>query len=156
MITPQQMADVTNYFYAAQALNPVEGMSAVWADYVNAELPELTPDELLPASRDCLKTWAAEGRTWRVDLPRFVASCKKIRKARVTAYQQKYGDPVPEGDLPVDAWLAWKKAATLEIMRSDDATPQTVASHAWEAIGQTPPAIETTTKRKLNLEKIGR
>lgn len=155
MITPAQAADVTNYLYAAQALTPVDGMSAVWADYVNDEIPQLDAKDLLPAARLCLKKWANENRSWKVDLPRFVEACRFIRRGRLDEYKSKHGDPAPEGDLTVEEYNQWRQSA-IDAICAGETKPEVVATTAWSAINRQPPQLEPTEQHQINTDQIGR
>lgn len=142
MTTPKDMADVTNYLYAAQALTPVDGMSAVWADYVNAEIPDLAASDLLPAARLCLKKWAHEGRSWKVDLPRFVEACRYLRRERWQAFKSEHGDLYPEGDLTSAEFTKWRAGLISSVQQG--ASCEAAEAFAWQQIGRTPPALEAT------------
>lgn len=146
MITEAQAADVTNYLMASQALTAVEGMSAVWADYLNAEIPNIHSADLLPAARDCLKTWAKEGRSWRVDLPRYAQAVQRVRKRRRDQFKQTHADPLAVGvdasDYP--AWIAaYRQAASLP-----GATYDQVLSVAYQAIGRSAPTPAINEKHE--------
>lgn len=162
MITPARMADVTNYLFAAQALTPVEGMSAVWADYVNAEVPDMSETDLLPAARQCLKTWAAEGRSWKVDLPRFVQAVRKVRRDRLSIAVDAHGDfTVHSAVTDPGEFLRFKQVTQTAFL--DGATVEQAQAAGFAALGRpvpTPelpaagmPAVTVPTFRTVGVDK---
>lgn len=156
MITPKQAADAINYLFAAQAIQPVDAMDAVWSDYANAEIPDLSPADLLPAARLCLKRWVSEGRSWKVDLPRFVEACRAVRRVRWEAWKQQHGEIYPDRpDLTPDQVNDWRRAVQAAIYAGRTDRPE-IEAHAWQQIGQSPPAIEPTTSHHINISQIGR
>lgn len=155
MITPKQAADAINYLFAAQAIQPVDAMDAVWSDYANAEIPDLSPADLLPAARLCLKRWASEGRSWKVDLPRFVEACRAIRRVRWEAWKQQHGEIYPDHpELSPEQVNSWVRAARAAILAGKTSRPE-IEACAWQTIGQTPPAIKPTHQHHINIQQIG-
>lgn len=146
MIAQTDAAQAINYLYAAQAITVTDDQAAVWADYLNAELPDAQQGELLPAARRCLKDWAANQRQWKVDLPRFVETVRKIRRERVRAETQARGQLIPAEPLPVGEELEWKQQAIKQIGMG--ASRLQAEKTAWAAIGRTPPPPEITEKHE--------
>ena len=87
MITPIQAATVVNYLYAAQTISVVDDQDVVWADYLNAEIPEVLASDLLPACRQAIRDWAASGRSWRIDVGRYADAVRKLRRQRGGRHQ---------------------------------------------------------------------
>ena len=50
--------------------------------------------------------------------------------------------------------VAWRQAATQAFMGG--ASRSQAEAHAWQSIGQSPPAIEPTTSHHINISQIGR
>jgi hypothetical protein len=134
MITNTAAADAVNYLVAAGALSPIKDMDAVWADYVNAEIPDVEARELLPAARRAIRDWAREGRAWKVDVGRYVTAIRVERSDRVTREIQANGQLIPEGlgDHPV-LEAEWKHAALSALGRG--ATREQAQAAAWHAVG---------------------
>ena len=94
MITNKQAGDIINYFFDAGVLNlGTADQAKVWADYINSQLPHFNPNDLMLAARKCIETWIAEGRAWKVDVGRYVATMKKIRSERLTRIGSAYRGP---------------------------------------------------------------
>lgn len=106
-ITPQDAANIINYLYAAQAITVTDNQHAVWADYLNHEMPELHPPDIPASARLAIKQWSEHGRSWKIDVQRFVAAARKIRTDRIN----KIGTNVyiPTG-LPAKDHQAYKAA----------------------------------------------
>ena len=76
MITEAQVADAINYLYAAQAVQPVDGMARVWADYVNHAIPDCRGVGLrvtLPATKTPHQPPGAHARLTRPPLRSFTS-----------------------------------------------------------------------------------
>lgn len=150
MITPKQAADIVNYLSDAGAMTiGSDGQGLVWADYLNdpdVGVPDAPPTDLLPAARQCLKVWASEGRSWRVDLPRYAQALKRVRADRLRNYKQQHGalDPTdPRVTEDGSRYVAWKKAVSAAI-GSGLTDPHEIQAHAYKAVGLEPPHPEIT------------
>ena len=159
-ITITDAAQVIKYLHAAGAMTVVDDMEAVWADYINDDtvgVPDVAASDLLPAARDCLKTWAAQARAWKVDLPRYVEAIKRIRNTRWTEYKQQHGEPYPtDHAVTRDAqlFLKWQRAAKAAVLAGTTDSGD-VERAAYSAINRPVPAIEPTSNRPINLDQIG-
>lgn len=138
MITPIQAATVVNYLYAAQTIQVTDDQDVVWADYINAEIPDADGSDLLPAARATIRDWAAKGRSWRIDVGRYVDALHKLRRDRVDAATKTRALlPVGIDDPMVE--LEWRRAATRALMGG---APRDVAeSQAYAAIDMPTPAL---------------
>lgn len=152
MITPMQAADAINYLFAAQAISVVDNQDAVWADYLNAELPDALPHDLLPAARIAIHDWAASGRSWRIDVGRYADAVSKLRRQRVED-ATKRGALTPEGVDDPQEWHRWLQEAIRRLM--DGATRQQAETAAYRHIGMTPPPQIETEHHTVNTNKIG-
>lgn len=152
MITPMQAADAINYLFAAQAISVVDNQDAVWADYLNAEIPDAQPSDLLPAARLAIHDWAASGRSWRIDVGRYADALRKLRRQRVED-ATKVQALVPEGIEDPMVELDWKRAATKALM--DGVTRGEAERVAWRSIGMTPPPPAITEHHTVNTNQIG-
>lgn len=137
-ITPSQAIDAVNYLVASRALTVTDHQGEVWADYLNHEVNDPQPYELLPACRRAIKDWRAGGRGFQVDVETFAMAVRAIRRERVDADEQANGQPSPAGldDEPVvrNRWLDARRHA-IEL----GATPERADAAAWAAVGRTPP-----------------
>ena len=152
MITPIQAATVVNYLYAAQTISVVDDQDVVWADYLNAEIPEVLASDLLPACRQAIRDWAASGRSWRIDVGRYGDAVRKLRRQRVED-ATKVKALIPEGIKDPMVELEWKRVATRALM--DGATREQASEVAYRHIGVTPPAQLTTEHHTVKTDQIG-
>lgn len=150
--------------YALQAMNlnfQGAGQAEFWAPVLNEAMPEIDANLLqravnrLGASRD---TNVRQGRVTPADILDAVQEIMhgdlEAQRSRLKAEIARNGAFQAEGIEDATSEVTWRQEATKAFMAG--MSRQQAEKHAWEAIGQTPPAIEPTTKRKLNLEKIGR
>lgn len=142
MITTAKAAWVVNYLIDAGALTAgSDGQGIVWADIINDPkhgVPDLIDAEAVEVTREALHKWAAEGRSWRLDAPRFVQAAKKVRRDRIEVYKRLNGQPAPEGDLSGIEYAAWLTAANRAIA-SGETSRETVEGIAYAAINREPP-----------------
>lgn len=138
MITPLDAMNVLRYLAGAQAITLTEDQDAVWADYINAEVPQAQPADLLPAARRAVRDWSQGGRAWRVDVERFVAAARAIRADRITAAGVL---PTPPAELTAGEAVQWQRALVRLI--ADGATVADATAAADQLVGYTrPPEIE--------------
>jgi hypothetical protein len=152
MITPIQAATVVNYLYAAQTISVVDDQDVVWADYLNAEIPEVLASDLLPACRQAIRDWAASGRSWRIDVGRYADAVRKLRRQRVVD-ATKRGALTPDGVDDPQEWHRWLQEATRRLM--DGATREQAETAAYEHIGMTPPPPAITEYHTVSIDQIG-
>ena len=136
MITDTDAADVLHYLLASRALTVVDEQARVWVDYLNHEVDDPRPAELLPACRRVIREWARERRSWQVDVERYAATIRAARRERMAHAIDTHGRPDPVGlggePLVENAWrTAWMRA----VWHGDDDPVQA----AWDAIGRQPP-----------------
>jgi len=106
-ITVKDAANIINYLYAAQAITVTDNQHAVWADYINAEMPELLPRDIPVSARLAIKQWSQHGRAWKIDVQKFVDAARKIRADRIAIVGTNV--PLPFG-LPAGKHQAYKAA----------------------------------------------
>lgn len=131
-IRQTDIAGVLAYLLAAQAITATDGQAVVWHDYLTCAIPDLAASELRAACRDAIRTWATEGRAWRIDVERYAAAIRRLRAARVRAEEDARGDLRPDGlgDDPA-AETAWRRTAVAAIGRG---APRAEAeAEAWRA-----------------------
>ena len=133
MITEAHAADAINYLYATQAVQPVDGMARVWADYINHAIPDCMPGDLLPACREAVRAWAQDQRAWRIDTERYVQAIRKVRAARVA---EALGSRplLPEGIDDPETELEWRSHAMAALHAG--ATRVQAEAAAWEHINR--------------------
>lgn len=153
-IRQTEIAGVLAYLLAAQAITATDGQAVVWHDYLTCAIPDLATSELRPACRDAIRTWATEGRAWRIDVERYAAAIRRLRAARVRAEEAARGDLRPDGlgDDP-DAETAWRRAAITAIGRG---APRAEAeAEAWRATRTRPatPAVEDDPRGPVGAER---
>ena len=160
MITPAQGADIITYLSDAGALSiGSDAQGAVWADILNDPrhgVPGLTAMDLRPACREALHRWASDGRSWKVDAPRFAKAVKAVWGRRRSAYRQLHagtpghaldGSPMPEGDMTGAEYATWLQAANAAVREGvEDA--EEVQARAYYAIGREIPALQAPTERR--------
>ena len=133
MITEAQAADAINYLYAAQAVQPVDGMARVWADYINNAIPDCQPRDLLPACREAVRTWAQDQRAWRIDTERYARAIRTVRHSRVE--EATGGRPLlPDGIDDPEVELEWRRAARAALIAG--ATRDQAEAAAWDQINR--------------------
>ena len=133
MITEAQVADAINYLYAAQAVQPVDGMARVWADYINHAIPDCQPLDLLPACREAVRTWAQDQRAWRIDTERYARAIRTVRHRRV---EEATGGRslLPDGIDDPEVELEWRRAARAALIAG--ATRTQAEATAWDQINR--------------------
>lgn len=137
MITEMQAADAVTYLVAIGATTAKDGQGQAWADWVNHEVPEAQPAELLEATRLAIRIWKGQGKTYQVDATHFSDALKQLRTERIRRAENE--KPVlPEGleDEPT-VERRWINVAN-ENIRAGMPRGQAEAN-AWESIGRTPP-----------------
>lgn len=137
-INETHAADAINYLVAARATTIVDHQADVWADYLNHEVDDPQPDELLPACRHAIRTWRDEGRAWQIDVETYAQSIRRLRRERVDAHVNAHGRPDPDGVTDPRLEQAWRRAWRRAVERG--APPGRAVEAAWAAIGQAPPA----------------
>lgn len=153
MITEVQAADVVTYLVAIGATTAKDAQGQAWADWVNDEVPEARPAELLEATRLAIRIWKRQGKAYQVDATHFSDALKQLRAERISKAEQE--SPVlPEGleDEPTveRRWINYAK----DNIRAGMPRAQAEAN-AWESIGRTPPpkleAHSRTVRPQLRL-----
>lgn len=137
MITEVQAADVVTYLVAIGATTAKDAQGQAWADWVNDEVPEARPAELLEATRLAIRIWKRQGKAYQVDATHFSDALKQLRAERISKAEQE--SPVlPEGleDEPT-VERRWINVAK-ENIRAGMSRGQAEAL-AWQSIGRTPP-----------------
>ncbi|WP_195225931.1 hypothetical protein [Schaalia turicensis] len=137
MITEMQAADAVTYLVAIGATTAKDGQGQAWADWVNHEVPEAQPAELLEATRLAIRIWKRQGKAYQVDATHFSDALKQLRAERISKAEQE--SPVlPEGleDEPI-VERRWINVAK-ENIRAGMPRGQAEAL-AWQSIGRTPP-----------------
>lgn len=108
MITTEQARGIINYLYAARAIKVTRHQDEVWANYINGEIPDLNPRDCDPASRRAIKTWSEQGRTWEIDVARWVRAAQEVREARLRPYGTNIelppGIPANKGNTYIEAF----------------------------------------------------
>lgn len=137
MITEVQAADVVTYLVAIGATTAKDAQGQAWADWVNDEVPEAQPAELLEATRLAIRLWKGQDRAYQVDATHLSDALKQLRAERISKAENE--KPVlPEGleDEPT-VERRWINAAKAHIRAG---TPRAQAeARAWASIGRTPP-----------------
>lgn len=159
-ITETHATQVTKYLVGAGGMSAVEDQGAVWADMINAPIneggcPDARPEDLIPAARLTLHRWATEGRSWKVDLPRYIQSLRALHRRRLDEYKAQHGNPYPEGNLSGEEYVAWLVAARKAIT-AGATTPQEVNRAAYAAVGMSVPALAPTHSHNTQNLKIGK
>ena len=137
MITEMQAADAVTYLVAIGATTAKDGQGQAWADWVNHEVPEAQPAELLEATRLAVRLWKGQGRAYQVDATHLSDALKQLRAERISKAENTR--PVlPEGleDEPI-VERRWINVAK-ENIRAGMPRGQAEA-RAWQSIGRTPP-----------------
>lgn len=137
MITEMQAADAVTYLVAIGATTAKDGQGQAWADWVNHEVPEAQPAELLEATRLAVRIWKRQGKAYQVDATHLSDALKQLRAERISKAENTR--PVlPEGleDEPI-VERRWINVAK-ENIRAGMPRGQAEA-RAWRAIGRTPP-----------------
>lgn len=144
-ISVQDAANIINYLYAAQAITVTDNQHAVWADYINAEMPELHSRDIPVSARRAIKDWSEHGRAWKIDVHQFVRAAKAIRADRV----RKRGHIEPPLVLEGDEYGIYQAAYRYAI--AGGATNDEANTFAWGEVGRPeepdPPQIEPTPER---------
>ena len=146
MITPADAANAVSYLAVAGATPVMDRQGEVWADFLNHEVAP-TSRELPGATRRAIREWAAEGRSYRIDVARLARAIRRERADRVRAEEDAHGALLPMGLAGEPAAeAAWRRAA-LEAVGAG-AGREAAEAHAWRAIGRTPPppAISSTAQ----------
>ena len=158
-VTITDAAQAIKYLHAAGAMTVVDDMEAVWADYINdptVGVPDVAASDLLPAARDCLKTWAAQNRAWRVDLPRYMEAIKRVRHQRWTAYKHAHGEPYPTDHAVTNdprLFLTWQHAAKTAVLAGATDSAD-VERAAYAAINRPVPVIEPTNNHEIKIRDL--
>lgn len=89
MITPLGAAQAIKYLHAAGAMNAVDDQEIVWADYLNspeAKCELATDADLLPAARQCIKTWnqSDDGYRRKVNVDDFARHVRTTHSQKIT------------------------------------------------------------------------
>lgn len=135
-MTPQEAAVVLGKCAAFDNRRPDPATTAAWAEALD---PDLTLTDALVIVRDHY----AESRDWIMpaDINRRSRDIRRQRIANVLENRT----PIPDGlgDEP-HLEIAWRK----HVMRSvgDGLSLDEAEASAWQAIGRTPPQIETRTQ----------
>lgn len=137
MITEMQAADAITYLVAIGATTAKDGQGQAWADWVNHEVPEAQPAELLEATRLAIRLWKGQDRAYQVDATHLSDALKQLRAERISK-AENMSPVLPEGleDEPTVERL-WINAAKDNI-RAGMPREQAEAC-AWASIGRTPP-----------------
>lgn len=137
MITEMQAADAVTYLVAIGATTAKDGQGQAWADWVNHEVPEAQPAELLEATRLAIRLWKGQDRAYQVDATHLSDALKQLRAERISK-AENMSPVLPEGleDEPTVERL-WINAAKDNI-RAGMPREQAEAC-AWASIGRTPP-----------------
>lgn len=144
-ITVQDAANIINYLYAAQAITVTDNQHAVWADYINAEMPELQPRDIPVSARLAIKRWSQHGRAWKIDVEQFLAAARSIRADRIAVVGTNV--PLPPG-LPADDTTAYIKAVHKAL--GDGATPAQAEQAALAEVGHIPTAHITADPDRIH------
>lgn len=149
MITPLDAMNVLRYLAGAQAITLTEDQDAVWADYINAEVPDARPMDLAPAARLAIKEWSRQGRAWRIDVDRFAQAVRKVRADRMPA---DVDIPRLLGD---DITGAQSIAFDRHVRRllADGESIAAAEAAAYAAVGRTKP-LEITTNEPLDIRAL--
>ena len=137
MITEMQAADAITYLVAIGATTAKDGQGQAWADWVNHEVPEAQPAELLEATRLAIRIWKGQGKTYQVDATHLSDALKQLRAERISK-AENIRPVLPEGleDEPTveRRWINTAK----DNIRAGMPRAQAEA-RAWASIGRTPP-----------------
>lgn len=152
MITETNAALAIKYLYAAQTIQPTDGIARVWADYLNHEVPDIRPQDLEEAARTAIHDWAAAGRGWRIDVGRFTDAVRKVRRARLDSATRSR-PLIPEGVEDPEAEVKWRREATRMLMAG--ASRDEAEAAAWRDIGLTPPIPLPQTPHQVHVDQIG-
>ena len=147
MITEMQAADAVTYLVAIGATTAKDGQGQAWADWVNHEVPEAQPAELLEATRLAIRLWKGQDRAYQVDATHLSDALKQLRAERISKAENTR--PVlPEGleDEPI-VERRWINVAK-ENIRAGMPRGQAEAL-AWQSIGRTPPPELETRPRSV-------
>lgn len=130
-ISIQDAANIINYLYAAQAITVTDNQHAVWADYINSEMPELQPRDIPASARRAIKDWSQHGRAWKIDPQQFVTAARAIRADRVGRHM------IPDAPMSIsggDEYSTYMQTYRLAI--ADGYTPEQANTISWEAVGR--------------------
>ncbi len=147
MITEMQAADAVTYLVAIGATTAKDGQGQAWADWVNHEVPQAQPSELLEATRLAIRLWKGQDRAYQVDATHLSDALKQLRAERISKAENE--SPVlPEGleDEPTveRRWINYAK----DNIRAGMPRGQAEA-RAWASIGRTPPPELETHPRSV-------
>lgn len=137
-ISVKDAANIINYLYAAQAITVTDNQHAVWADYINSEMPELQPRDIPASARRAIKDWSQHGRAWKVDPQQFVNAARAIRRERLGRFQL----PTAPSDIESNEYRPYMDRYNLAI--SDGESPETADRLARELVGRPAPAEPAT------------
>lgn len=141
-VTASDVANALNYLLAARALTVVDGQAQVWWDYLTHEIDNLQAGELLPACRRVIRDWGRDRRAWQVDVERYAAAVRVLRRERMEAATAASGSiPRPAGLAGEPAAEAAWMRAWIEAVQAGHDDPQQAA---WRAVGRTPPPAQVT------------
>lgn len=142
-----QAADAVTYLVAIGATTAKDGQGQAWADWVNHEVPQAQPSELLEATRLAIRLWKGQDRAYQVDATHLSDALKQLRAERISKAENE--SPVlPEGleDEPTveRRWINYAK----DNIRAGMPRGQAEA-RAWASIGRTPPPELETHPRSV-------
>lgn len=151
MITPADAANAVSYLAVAGATPVMDRQGEVWADYLNHEVAPVA-GELPGATRRAIREWAAEGRSYRIDVARLARAIRRERADRVRAEEDAHGALLPAGLAGEPAAeAAWRRAALEAVGAGADR--EAAEAHAWRAIGRTPPPPAITSTAQTGRER---
>lgn len=103
MISESRAADVIEYLADAGAALVTETKAAVWADYLNAHVPDVPHDQLLLATRLSLARWVEAGGRWQLTVHHVVQAVWAVRADRV----RRAGSITPPDGMSPAREVAW-------------------------------------------------
>lgn len=161
MITKLEMIELLKQ---ADALNlgSLKLMQAdLFCEVINQTTPELTASQARQALLRIAAQRTTENRGQFLTPGDWLKAIRELKDGEVEAARERLRQEIArngafqaEGIEDATSEVTWRQEATKAFMAG--MSRDQAEKHAWHAIGMTPPAIETTTKRQLNLEKIGR
>lgn len=141
-ITPIDAANAINYLHALGALHVTDHQGEAWASYINWTI-DLQPSDLAEAARRAARTWADQGRGYRLDAMHLTQAARQIHTERRETARRQHGTPHPP-ELRHDPALAirWDRAYQQAIAHGHD--HEQAIRAAWQQTGARPSMRQVT------------